>query len=220
MRCPACGMRVLDDAAYCHQCGASLELDAPVEGEGEGEGAAAAIRQRIAGRAASTDLPEDDVEKELWQGTFSWKGMIGEMATSLLLTLGAAVFAIFFSPNQQTSLGIGGAVLLVWIGLALLLFYRKISIRYHVTSQRLVHKMGFFFRITDRIEMIDVDDVRLTEGLVERMFGTGTIYLRSSDRSHPELRLRGIDNAREVARLIDNARRKERIRRGLHIESV
>jgi membrane protein YdbS with pleckstrin-like domain len=207
---------VLDDAVYCHQCGASLELEEQVEGEG----AAATIRQRIAGRTASTDTPDDDTERELWQGTFSWKGMIGQMATALLLTLGAAVFAIFFSPNQQVSLWVGGAVLLVWIGLGLLLFYRQISIRYEVTSQRLVHKMGFFFRVTDRIEMIDVDDVRLTEGLVERMFGTGTIYLRSSDRSHPELRLRGIDNARDVARLIDNARRKERIRRGLHIESV
>jgi hypothetical protein len=52
------------------------------------------------------------------------------------------------------------------------------------------------------------------------VLGVGTIRITSSDRTHPQLVLRGIESVREVSGLIDSARRKERVRRGLHIESV
>jgi hypothetical protein len=74
--------------------------------------------------------------------------------------------------------------------------------------------------VTDRIEVIDVDDVSCEQGIVERMLGVGTIRIQSSDRTHPELSLLGIENVRQVAELIDDTRRKERQRRGLHIEAV
>ena len=68
--------------------------------------------------------------------------------------------------------------------------------------------------------MIDIDDVTYYQGLVERMLNVGSIKLESSDRTHPELWLRGIDNVGEVADLFDDLRRKERRRRGVHIESI
>jgi hypothetical protein len=55
---------------------------------------------------------------------------------------------------------------------------------------------------------------------VERIFGLGTVRITSSDQSHPELSLPGIENVQIVAGLIDDARRNERRRRGLYIESV
>ena len=75
-------------------------------------------------------------------------------------------------------------------------------------------------QVTDRIEAIDMDDVAYEQGILQRLVGVGTIKVISSDRSHPELFLKGIDNVSHVARLIDDARHKERLRRGLHIESV
>jgi len=55
---------------------------------------------------------------------------------------------------------------------------------------------------------------------MERMFGVGTIKLLSSDTSDPSLVLRGIDNVQQVASMIDNARRDERRKRGLYMETV
>ena len=46
------------------------------------------------------------------------------------------------------------------------------------------------------------------------------IIIRSSDSSHPELVMSGIGDVRKVADLIDDARRAERRKRGLHIESI
>jgi len=50
--------------------------------------------------------------------------------------------------------------------------------------------------------------------------GVGTIRIVSSDRSHPDFSLPGIENARRVAEQFDDARRAERRRRGLHIEQI
>ncbi len=75
-------------------------------------------------------------------------------------------------------------------------------------------------RVTDRIEVIDIDDVTYEQGIVQRMLGVGTIRMSSSDRSHPELVLSGIDGVERVADMIDDIRRKERRKRGLHIEAI
>jgi len=109
---------------------------------------------------------------------------------------------------------------ILWVGLALLFLYRKISVRYKLTTQRFIHRSGVLTRVSDRIEVIDIDDVTYHQGLTERLFDVGSIQLVSSDRTHPELWLRGIANVKKVADQIDDLRRKERRRRGLHIESI
>jgi hypothetical protein len=75
-------------------------------------------------------------------------------------------------------------------------------------------------RTTNRVEVIDIDDVQVQQGFVERMLGVGTIKLLSSDTSDPVLSLRGIADVNRVATLIDNARRDERRKRGLYVEAV
>ena len=108
----------------------------------------------------------------------------------------------------------------LWVGLVLMYFYRKLNVRYQLTTQRFIHRSGILTRVSNRIEVIDIDDVTYHQGLIERMFNVGSVQLVSSDRTHPELWLRGIDNVKEVADQIDDLRRKERRRRGLHIESI
>jgi len=74
--------------------------------------------------------------------------------------------------------------------------------------------------VTDRIENIDMDDITYEQKFIERFVGVGTVIISSSDRTHPELRLIGIENVKEVADQMDDIRRAERRRRGLHIESI
>jgi hypothetical protein len=52
------------------------------------------------------------------------------------------------------------------------------------------------------------------------MLGIGTVRLLSSDQSTPQFSIVGIEDVRNVAMMIDDARRQERRKRGLHIESV
>ena len=102
----------------------------------------------------------------------------------------------------------------------MLVFYRKLNVDYQLTTQRFVHQTGILRRVTNRIEAIDIDDVSYEQGIFERVVNVGAICIISSDRSHPELILRGIDQVGDVAKLIDITRHKERLQRGLHIEAV
>jgi uncharacterized membrane protein YdbT with pleckstrin-like domain len=117
-------------------------------------------------------------------------------------------------------LGLLAIVILLWLVLGCYLVYQKLNVHYVLTNQRLIHKSGILVRHSRRVEVIDFDDVSYRQGIIERLLGVGTIEISSSDRSDPDLLLPGIDRVHEVANLMDEARRDERIRRGLHIETV
>jgi uncharacterized membrane protein YdbT with pleckstrin-like domain len=137
-----------------------------------------------------------------------------------ILSVAAIVVAVLFAPAlMPTLLYVLGGVALVWIFFLARLGWRRMSVKYELTNQRFIHEEGVLRRVTDRIEVIDISDVTFEQTLFDRMFNVGTLRIVSSDRSHPELRLVGIENVREVAHMMDAARRKERLRRGLHIDT-
>ena len=157
----------------------------------------------------------------LWQGQFSKLAMIGSWLAGGDLhdrrhrrrrRSPASPAARGGSPRAS--------IALVWVGLVLRLLYLQLSLHYYLTSQRFIHERGLLWREVDRIETIDIDDVAVVQGPVERMLGIGSIRLRSSDATTPEFLIQGIEDVRRVATLIDDARRKERRRRGMYIESV
>ncbi len=207
MECNRCGEQVPTGAQFCPQCGArAADDDAP--------NPAAQLRP-----GARTGDP-DASEEELWCGTYSPKAMFGPTVVAIAVTVLASigVGAVWNSGAGWTTLAI--VLLVMWAGLALVLAYRRLTVRYRLTTYRFFHERGLLSRVTDRIEVIDIDDVTVRQGLVERMVGVGTIVIQSSDRSDPELALPGIDTVKNVADMIDNTRRAERHRRGLHIESI
>ena len=160
------------------------------------------------------DAGEDlDEETDLWQGGYSAKAMVGSWVLGAVLSVVAVGVAFAFLPALV-------AIPLIWIILFLILVYKKMSVHYALSTQRFIHRSGILMRTTDRIEVIDIDDVTFVQGSIQRMLNVGTIKINSSDRTHPELHLHGIDDVQRVADLMDDARRRERRRRGLHIEAI
>ncbi len=214
MLCTACGSEAPDDATYCAKCGR------PLSGQEEVERPAAkpssSIAERLKG-AVSASQDDEEEERDLWQGGYSGKAMIGTWLLCAVSSLLLIVATVFF---PQAWVGLIPLIFVVWIIATLVLIYRKLSVHYALTSQRFIHKSGILRRATDRIEVIDIDDVTYTQGLVQRMVGVGSICISSSDSTHPKLVLLGIDDVKTVADQIDDVRRRERRRRGLHIEAV
>lgn len=176
---------------------------------------AARFQQEVASKQSATG--DADAEESVWSGGYSHKAMFGSWlligCCSLLLLIAA-----FVSP-----LTIPLAILLIvviWALGGLLYLYRRLGVKYELTTQRFIHQTGILTRRTDRIEVIDIDDVSYTQGPVERMFGVGSIQLISSDRSHPTLSMIGIADVTDVASLLDDIRRAERRSRSLHIEAI
>jgi uncharacterized membrane protein YdbT with pleckstrin-like domain len=182
--------------------------------------AAPASPGKLAAAAGLRRAPADVAESELWTGGYSPKAMYGGWIAAALLTIGGLIVVAVFRSDVIGWSIFGVAALAIWGGLILTLAYRRVSVKYRLTSQRLFHEQGILRRVTDRIELIDIDDVTLEQGLLERLFGVGTVRVSSSDRTTPELMMPGIDDVKTVADTIDQARRAERQRRGVFIESV
>lgn len=190
--------------------------DQEAPGGRDAQGATASFRQQAASKQASPD--DHDVEEELWHGGYSGKAMFGVWLLLIVVSI-ALLAASFFVAELTVPIALA-VIVVMWLLGAAAYFWRRLGVDYSLTTQRFIHKAGLFSRRTDRIEVIDIDDVSYHQGLVQRLFGVGTIVISSTDRSHPELTMVGIDHVADVAGLIDDTRRKERRRRSLHIESI
>jgi uncharacterized membrane protein YdbT with pleckstrin-like domain len=208
MQCSKCGGQLPAGAIFCPQCGMRLVNGYDV--------ADAPDQTRAAVRGGGADPPED----ELWSGTYSAKALFGPVVAVIVVTILAPIGVAVTWNTHAGWLTLLLVLLVLWAALAMVLAYRRLTVRYRLTTYRFFHERGLLARVTDRLEVIDIDDVTVRQGLLERMLGVGTIVIESSDRTDPQLSLPGIDEVKTVADMIDNTRRAERNRRGLHIESI
>lgn len=225
MKCAACNSDLPAEAAFCPRCGTRLQSGGSasasrrssrndledVEADGH-----ARLTQPTSGRRS----PADDPEVELWHGTFSPKAMLGTWIGLGCLSLVVLGLGIALVRDGRVWGGIVLAILAAWIFALLGLVYRRLSIRYRLTSQRLFQERGLLTRTIDRVEVIDMHDITFEQGILERMLGVGTIRIKSSDRTDPDLWMRGIDEVREVAAKLDAARRREQVRRSVRIDQI
>jgi membrane protein YdbS with pleckstrin-like domain len=214
MKCDECGRDVAAESVFCPQCGAQLGDSGTNAADGGGSVPAGRFKSVAASRNSGKHPPEE----ELWSGTYSPRALVGPAAAVALVSI-LAIVAGAFLPPFGIPVALGLAVVM-WAVLALTLLYRRMTVKYRLTTFRLFHESGLLNRMRDRIEVIDINDVTLRQGILERMFNVGTIHIESSDTSDPELDLPGIDNVRDVADLIDNTRRAERQRRAVFMENV
>lgn len=201
MKCGNCGVEVVEQSVFCHKCGQRI-----------GQGAKA-LSPQSGGSVATSD--SDTV---VWEGNYSPKALYGVCLACLAISLALVIGGfLFFAPAWPLAVL---AAVLVWLWPLGLLGYRKLAVHYRLTPQRFIHERGVLKRVTDRIEVIDMDDISFEQGILERLLGVGTLKITSSDRTHPKLVLPGIDDVGRVATVFDDARRAERNRRGVYIESV
>ena len=241
-QCDACGAEVVSAAVFCHQCGARVgsSESAPESSAASAESSDAsetAIAEdqdtRQAPREEHRDprdmlrRPQSDMgerhisaEEPLWKGCYSAKAMYPAWVVGGFATVAALVIGIVFGMA-----GFGWTIMLsvIVIGWAIglgKLFYHRLNVKYELTTKRFMMETGILRRTTDRMEVIDIDDVSFVQGVIDRLTGVGTIEVTSSDRSHPKIQIRGIEKVKEVADMVDQARRDEREKRGLHIEAI
>ncbi|WP_158261182.1 MULTISPECIES: PH domain-containing protein [Pirellulaceae] len=152
-------------------------------------------------------------DEHIWSGGYSAVDQSGSFMILSLITVGLIVGGVLIP-------WILLAIPVLWIAQFIRVWWIKMGVAYELTTRRFIHEYGVIKRTTDRIEVIDIDDVTVEQGILDRMFNVGTIKITSSDRTHPELRIPGIKDVKRVALLIDDARQEQRDRRGVYIESV
>ncbi|MBN1590963.1 MAG: PH domain-containing protein [Pirellulales bacterium] len=234
MKCPACGSHVVKTSIYCHKCGERLDLSNPVDEPTRRP--ATAVENSARPEATESDATpnerfrdlvgsgrgnnRDATEEQLWEGGYCAKAMMGAWILSGLATLVLIVLAIVVWGNPVLFWVILALIALVWLYELIVFAQRRLGVRYRLTSQRFFHERGILVHTTDLIEVIDMDDITYRQTIIDRLFDVGTIRIISSDQSHPDLAVQGIADVKNVAAKMHNARHAERVRRGLHIESI
>ena len=241
MKCPGCDAEIVEEAVFCHHCGARLDLP-QTDGPGQGDAAADSFspgpeRENIAARQEANSTQSsaerlreamgtntDAEESDLWEGGYCAKAMLGSWLLGGFLSVCFLALGVWvWSKGWSTSV-VWWVVLIafaaLWLYLFVRLLRRRLGVHYRLSSQRFFHESGILRHTTDLIEVIDMDDITFEQTLLDRITGVGSIHIVSSDRSHPELTIEGIGDVKEVAAKMHDARHAERLRRGLHIEQI
>jgi membrane protein YdbS with pleckstrin-like domain len=136
----------------------------------------------------------------------------------IVLTAPAIAMAITHIWYLLAASGVG-LLWCLWIAGQMVL--EPISLRYWVTIDRLFIRRGILSRTTDQMELIRVDDIRITQGVVDQMLGIGNVEIvATTDRTDGDITLLGVAEPAKVAEIIRENMRKLRQRRGMYIENV
>jgi len=115
------------------------------------------------------------------------------------------------------------ALRMIYLGLAGLAFLFLLAdvlvikaTQYEITNERIRIRRGLLTKRTDELELYRAVDTSLVEPLSLRMFGLGTIEVRTNDASTPLVYLSAIHGARRVRedlrRCIEECRDRKRVR--------
>jgi uncharacterized membrane protein YdbT with pleckstrin-like domain len=138
-------------------------------------------------------------EVVIFEGRPSWRSIVGFYILGLLAVAAAAAIGVLASGGGVAA-GAGGAVLaivLVWGWL------KRYATRYAITNRRLHIRRGILSRHIEETRLDRVQDVKVHQGIGQRILGIGTVDFDTSAESGAGFRFAGIANPDSVAQAVD-----------------
>jgi len=161
-----------------------------------------AIKSRIWQAIASSGvsvaaIPKADLEK-----------LVDQIAREVLLGVDEVIDPAPAIPELKTAAPVAAAIgaaaseeKLLWEGRPFLSFVE----RYSVTSERVRIVTGLLGRDHEDIELVRVRDVDWKQGISERIFGIGDIFLNTADPTRPQAVLRNVKHPEVVHETVRRA---------------
>jgi uncharacterized membrane protein YdbT with pleckstrin-like domain len=138
-------------------------------------------------------------EAIIFEGRPSWRSILGFYLLGLLAAAAAFVIGLL-----AADAGIGAAAGAVVLLIVLVWGYlKRMATRYAITNRRLHIRRGILSRNIEETRLDRVQDVRVKQGLGQRLIGVGTVDFGTSAESGAGFRFVGIANPDHVARQID-----------------
>ena len=143
----------------------------------------------------------------------------GEDIEAFVAKREASVEKILFSGRPAALYSVGRWVLSVLtLGIAALCYWiASLSTRFEITTQRVRIERGVFSKSRQDTEIYRIDDISLEQPLGMRMLGHAILFLRSTDRSTPEIRLYGVPGLAALSEKLRECALRERERRGVKV---
>jgi len=155
-----------------------------------------------------------------------WKGSPAQIVNLkwnllavLLIILGAAGFYYLPEAGFTTTKALGFLAYLLVPALVWFIPWLQVNAeQYELTPERLKMRKGVLNRESDELELYRVRDTTVYEPFFLRIFGAGHVVVQSSDRTHPELKIRAIRQPEKLRQDIRGA--VEKMRESKHVRDV
>ena len=205
MNCRHCRAEIPEGSSYCNRCGLA-QMDPPAEGYPAPPAAARTSDASGESKPAS--------EETLWKGRYSARAAAHLWILWVLWLIVLVTVYVMFVEVHTGTLGLtfAAAAALPALWIALKIAYKKLSIRYRLTSQRFFRERGLLSRHLEELELIRVDDVSVAQNVLQRIFKVGLVTLHTTDTSDPKLLIEGIEDPAEVKEKIRELVRARRSR--------
>lgn len=198
MNCPKCQGTIEDDSAFCRHCGAAASQSAS-GGQPSSSPKPFLSPPNDGGDLAKKVYHDPKYERQVWEGRPAWRSYYGLWAAWALLSAAALGASYRWGASGSP------VVTLVWLfvlGAGVAILVREalfvFSLRYRLTTQRLFVHRGILTRVTDQMELMRVEDVRLRQGVVDRLVNTGDVEVMGSDETDEVITLQSISAPAEV----------------------
>jgi uncharacterized membrane protein YdbT with pleckstrin-like domain len=121
-------------------------------------------------------------------------------------------------PAVLPSLG-AWALAVITVGLAAIVFaLRARSVRYRITTQRIIVERGLLSKRMDQIDLYRINDYVVERPLLQRIVGTGNLTLETMDKTNRELSLDGLStDVMSLYEMLRRATEDEKRRRGVRL---
>ena len=216
-RCPNCGKMLRIDEAHqgkmtvCPVCHKEILIPPkPAERAPQPK-----IVAPAAAAAAMGDLLPQE-EKDVLSFRPTLKMYLGRILLALLVAAAAVAlsFAVKASPTLDRIIIIAGLAIALFLILTVL--YKKYSILYRLSTQRLFLVRGLVSRKIEELELFRVRDIQVVQSFWQRILKFGRMTVFSTDASAPKFEMLGVANPLKVKDAIRvhfrTARLRERVR--------
>jgi uncharacterized membrane protein YdbT with pleckstrin-like domain len=120
--------------------------------------------------------------------------------------IGLAVLVIVVLGLLFDEMGLAIAIAVVIAGLTLLIgFVRRVGTKYLLTTQRLRISRGIVRKNVQETRLDRVQNVNYSQGVLDRMFGVGTVDFDTAGSDDSEFRFEWINKPESVVRAVDEA---------------
>lgn len=215
--CPRCGKTLRIDEAHqgqktsCPACQAEIVIP-PRPSERAPQPKIVASSQPTG--SFSEALPQE--EKDVFALRPTLRAFLGKIILAVLIPALAIVLAVVVKKSGALDWIIVCAGAAVGLVLYLSILYRKYSILYRLSTQRLFVVRGLISRKIEELELFRIRDIRVTQSVWERIWRFGKMTVFSTDASSPKFEMEAVPDPLEVKDAIRihfrTSRLRERVR--------
>jgi uncharacterized membrane protein YdbT with pleckstrin-like domain len=155
-----------------------------------------------------TDSSTDAGEQIFFHGHPSWRSILGFYIKGVVLTIiaGAIAGVVTRLAGRSVNVGIVAAVVAVALVVMILVgLIKRISTTYTISNRRLTITSGILTREMHEARLERVQNVNVTQSLLERMLRVGTVDFDTAASAEYDFKFGGVDNPRSIVGTVDQA---------------